>query len=329
MEEAPVGAGPFVLESLQRGTLIRLKKSPTYFQADKIKLAGVDWIHVVAGTSTVNAMVSNTVDIHGGTFTYETSKLLGSSSWKIETSPTDNIMLMGFMCKSRPPFNDIRVRQALNYAINRDQLNDLLFDGKGEPMAGWFRKASPLHNSSVDNILSYNPQKARDLLAAAGQSGLTFEALTTPGLSQTATEAIQQQLAQVGVTLRVKALQTTGDFFPNATAAPLYIFPLYQTTWQKVVRTLVPGSFGDVCNWDDPKLNKLMNDIKAAPKGSSDEKKLYGEMQAYTFEDPPMFYGVFGAHATAFNPARLGNVKFLMNFQGKPEVDFYNVYVKK
>jgi ABC-type transport system substrate-binding protein len=59
---APVGAGPFMLDTLETGRLIRLKKNPDSFEADKIRFAAIEFIHVEPGQARVTAIQSNTVD---------------------------------------------------------------------------------------------------------------------------------------------------------------------------------------------------------------------------------------------------------------------------
>jgi len=324
----PVGAGPFLLTARETGRIYRYEKNPNYWNADNIRLAGVEIIHAEPGQGPINAIQAGDVDVSGSAFSYEQSKAIAGSGWEIETSVTDNIMLWGQWCKSRPPFEDVRVRQAINYAIDRDAINQAVYDGNGEPMWGFFASESPLHDESLDGFYAYDPEKAKQLLAEAGQTDLTFDSFFTPGASQRAVEIIQAQLAEIGVTLNPKPLLSSQDFFPDATGAPINIFQLERTGIQKVARTLVPGSVGNICNWNDPELNELVNQIKALDPESSDAVSLWADLQRNTLEKAASLFVNFGVRAWAYNPDRVGDPNFLLNFQGRPEYDFYRMYIK-
>jgi len=325
----PVGAGPFMVEALEPGRVYRYVKNPDYFDADRIRLAGVEWLHIEPGQAQLTAIQSRAVDMSSQNFSYDASKAVANTAWQIDTQVTDQTMLWGQMCKNRPPFDDVRVRQALNYAIDREALNEAVYDGRGEPMWGFFASDSPFHNDELDGYYDHDPERARQLLAEAGQSDLTFESFFTPGVSQRAVEIIQAQVAEAGITMNVKPLTNQADFFPDAKGAPINIFPLERTGIQKVARVLVPGSVGNICNWDDAELNRLVDEIKAVAPESPEAVTLWHQLQEHALAEAMNLFGLFGVRATGYDPDRVGNPSFLLNFQGRAEVNFYDVYIKR
>jgi len=325
----PVGAGPFMLDALEPGRRYAYVKNPDYWDADNIRLAGVEFLHIEPGQAVVNAIQSGAIDLVAEHhFSYEQSKAIGASGWQVDTEVTDNIFLWGHACKSRPPFDDVRVRQALNYAIDRDAINAAVYDGKGEPMWGFFSSSSPYYNPDLEGYYDYDPARARQLLSEAGQPNLTFDAFYTAGSTQRAAEIMQAQMAEAGITMNLLPLTNTSDFYPDP-KAPIWITILERSGIQKVARVLVPGSIGNICTWNDPDLNALVAEIKAVQPEDPRAAQLWADLQELALERAMNLFTVFGVRATAYDPDRVGNPRFLLNFQGKPFVDFYDVYVKE
>src|SRR5690606_25612412 len=80
--------------------------------------------------------------------------------------------------RTRAGLDDVRVRQALNYAIDRQALVDGLFFGLADPAYQPYPAGSPGHVAALDDVYPYDPDRARELLAEAGAEGLTFEIVT-------------------------------------------------------------------------------------------------------------------------------------------------------
>jgi ABC-type transport system substrate-binding protein len=249
----------------------------------------------------------------------QTQELAGSPNIKTKTITTDNSMLIGHMCKSRPPFDDLKVRQALNYATDRDDFNEKLYQGKGEDMWGWFKSSSPNHDPKLDGYYEYDLKKAKKLLKEAGQENLTFDIAFFPGQSESEStvQIAQQQWAKAGITATPKPLTTVTDFFPDAVGMPILMFPLQRAGIPKVTRNLVPGSFGDVCNWDDPELTALTVEAQGLPDGSAELAEVWHKINRRTLETAVMVFNLFGTQSYAYNTgtiqklaiseARLGN----------------------
>ncbi len=70
------------------------------------------------------------------------------------------------------------MRQAINYAIDRDQINQLLYQGTSQPMWGDWTTASSYFNPKNDKLYAYNPKKAKKLLKEAGVENLTYDLMT-------------------------------------------------------------------------------------------------------------------------------------------------------
>jgi ABC-type transport system substrate-binding protein len=322
----PVGAGPFKLDSIVTGQQINLVKSPTFFEHDKIKLAGIQIMNV-SSASSVTAMRSGTVDWLG--LGYTQAKELEGAGLSVQQAATSDLQLEANYCKSRPPFSDLRVRQALNYALDRDAINTAVYDGKGEAMWGLNLAASPFHDPSDTNFYKYDPAKAKQLLADAGFPKLDFDAFITPGTDAAkAAEVIQQQWSQVGVTIHLKPLSNVTDFYPNGQGAPMYIQVLQRAGLNKVTRVWAPGSYGNVCQWSDPVLNGIIDEMRKVSETSSEATPIWKRLEKQALTSGVAVFGLFGVQVTAISK-RVGNVSFIPNNLGSPYPNFYDISIKK
>ncbi|MGD9797023.1 MAG: ABC transporter substrate-binding protein [Acidimicrobiia bacterium] len=326
--KSPVGAGPFKLKSYEPNVAIRLEKNPDYWNADEVKLAGIEYVNVSAQAMT-NAVRSNTID-----FTLlsaaQTGEVKGAPGFEVTTEASNGIMLQGLWCKSRPPFDNLKVRQALNYAVDRESLNAAVYNGLGEDMDGFNSSISPFYDEELDGYYEYDAAKAKKLLAEAGAANLAFDMFFQPSSDgQVAAEVLQQQFDKVGVKVTLKPLSNATDFYPNATGAPINILPLARVGIPKVTRVLVPPSFGNICNWDDPELNEMVLDLQAIEETSPEGIALWKKISEYGLRKAVHLFGLFGTQGVAVDESRLGGVEFYEGRLGQPTLDIEKVFIKK
>jgi ABC-type transport system substrate-binding protein len=195
-------------------------------------------------------------------------------------------------------------------------------------MWGFFAKGTPWHDPSLEDYFKRDVTKAKQLLAAAGKPNLSFSVFYPPGLDgQQTAEILQRQLAEVGVTITLKPLTVQTDFFPDAKGAPMNFFPLQRSGLNKVTRVYVPGSYGNVCTWDDTELNTLVKSLQAVQEDSPEGIKLWKQIQKRALDTAVTVFGLFGVQSSAWDDAKVGNVNFLF-ISTAPVPDFYRIYIK-
>ena len=127
------------------------------------------------------------------------------------------------------PLDDVRVRQAINHAVNREQIRDVVLAGRGEVAWMPYPQSHIGYNPDVAEQYPYDPERARELLAEAGHGdGLTLE-MYIPGGGivnmERQGEIVQQQLADVGIDVTITRtteiaveyyLQKNGNMFSAA-----------------------------------------------------------------------------------------------------------------
>jgi peptide/nickel transport system substrate-binding protein len=201
----PVGAGPFVLKSYQQGSSIDLVANPKYYDPSAYPLGGVDFIQVSPGPQSVGALESGAVDM----IDLEPENLpqvKADPNLGIAVTKSYDYVLMQLR-QDEAPFNNEKIRAALEYGINRAAINSAVFDGLGEPAYQPWPNWSDGYNKSIGEKYRYDPKKAKALLAAAGfPKGVTFTLALPSGDEsyQRIALIMQSELAAAGFTMIIK-----------------------------------------------------------------------------------------------------------------------------
>jgi peptide/nickel transport system substrate-binding protein len=209
----PVGAGPFKVVKLIPGSSITLEKWNGYWDAKDIHVSKVT-ISLDVDPSTVLAGLQTGVYNFVSQLPAQDVAGAKADGLNVVTS-TARDWGADFLSLNvnKAPFNNPKVFQAVQYAINRQQLVSQLTFGLGTASVQPFPPTSPAYNASLNSEYSYNPAKAKQLLAEAGyKSGLTVQLDAISSNFSGATELLQQQLAAVGINAKIQ-LQTVGQFY--------------------------------------------------------------------------------------------------------------------
>jgi ABC-type transport system substrate-binding protein len=176
----PVGSGPYMLKSYQQGSSIDLVKNPHYYDPSAYKLGGVNFVQVGTGPQAVTALTSGAVDMVP-LEPENYSEVKNNPNYGVAVTQSYDYMVMQLR-ENRAPFNNPKVRAALEYAVDRATINRVVFDGLGEPAYQPFPKSSPGYNKAYGNRDSYNPTKAKAMLKAAGFAhGVPFKLMVPSG----------------------------------------------------------------------------------------------------------------------------------------------------
>ncbi|MCD6399446.1 ABC transporter substrate-binding protein [candidate division WOR-3 bacterium] len=203
--EHPIGAGPFKLESWERGSRIVLVKFNDFWEKGKpyldryiIKILPEEFTRLTALTRG---------DIHMAyRMSYKNIATIASmEGFNANAFPTYCIYFLALK-NNKAPFNDVRVRQALNYAINREALMAVLF-GYGTPAITDIPPSMPGSLAGIEKPYPYDPDKAKQLLEEAGYgNGFSFEAIVKAKSPDLETGlALQQYFKAIGVDLKLVA----------------------------------------------------------------------------------------------------------------------------
>jgi peptide/nickel transport system substrate-binding protein len=299
----PVGTGPYRFVEWVKNDHITLQANPSYW-GHKPAVKRLTFQIVPDASVRVLKVQSGEAQIDADVTTQDVLSTAHTSGVVQLKQPGQLINGIGITTDVKP-LNDVRVRQALNYAIDRNALSKSLFKGIGAPMNSYLPPPVWSYDKGLKGY-PYNPTKAKQLLKAAGYPhGFSVELLGytnprgyNPAGGQLAV-AVQQYLKAIGVTANI----TTMDFgaFLTKTRSGSY-HGLYMTGWSGdngdpddfLYELFSSDSIpvGNTAHLRDKKLDKIL--IRARQTSNKVARtKLYRQAQVILNHDAPWIFGTY------------------------------------
>ncbi|MEU6645519.1 ABC transporter substrate-binding protein [Saccharomonospora sp. NPDC046836] len=270
----PAGAGPYKLDPAETVTGDHYTFVPNefYFDADSRTRWDKVVYRVISNPSTLlQAVQTGQVDMYlaGGT-TFPTVKT-AESSGMATASFVGNTDLLFFGNLETGPFSDIRVRQAVNYALDRESINQVTNVGYGTPTSA----LTTLDGDSADlrGRYGHDPERARALLAEAGYPNGFATNTSCAATNLTQCQAIAQSLMDIGITMKIEVDQTSSQlqlFQSGQRETFVALWPVnynlfnYASFWggKATFRVSTP-------EWNDPEIDAAFQKALTAPADES------------------------------------------------------------
>jgi len=203
----PVGTGPFKFVSYQRDSSLKFEKFPGYWQKGKPYLDSVEFLLIVDKTSAVMAFKSGQAHAAGpGMLDQHLAELKGTGKYTMSFIPLAVYGLAGDSNHPTSPFADVRVRKAIEHAIDKAAIAKAVGYGIHKPATQFTAAETWYYNPAVKGY-EYSPQKAKDLLTQAGYStGLKTKIMYATSDPQDVFTAVQGYLAQVGIEAKLEPM---------------------------------------------------------------------------------------------------------------------------
>ena len=306
----PVGTGPYVFVSWSADTL-KTKKNPNYWRAGLPHLNGVTFRSVPEDGARIAMLQTGEAQMIYPVPPQMVPIVSRSADLVLANDPSIFARYVA-MNVTQKPFDDLRVRQALNYAVNKEAFTRVVYNGYAQPMQA--PEAPRVTFYSKQGEWPYDPTKAKQLLGQAGLSG-GFDT-TMWSLSDTqsvqAMQFLQQQLGAVGVRVKVEPLEAGvmssriwtvqkpadsklqlyyGGWSPSTGDADWALRPLFAT-----------GSFPPALYNVGYYSNKQVDQDLAAGLGTADaaqRAKAYTDAQAVIWKDAPWIFLVVANNLSA------------------------------
>lgn len=219
----PIGTGPFRFKSWDEGTTLTLLKNEAYFEPGLPRLDAVRVRFIRDRLSEFAEFLQGRLDFVNGldratkdeVFEPDGSiKAKYADNYQFDTAPQLNTEFIGIMVDDSiaaahdSPLRDRRVRQALNYAIDREKLVAYLLNGNGTPAdAGMMPRGIPGFNADSVNGFTYDPDRSAQLLRDAGfpgGKGLPVLEINSNPSYQAVMEFVQKSFERIGVTAKIR-----------------------------------------------------------------------------------------------------------------------------
>ena len=278
LQDNPVGTGPFVLELLEVGTRARLRRrGPAAWRDGDIWVDMVEFLEFTSTTAVASALESGEIDANTLTESDEV-EILDALGLTRSEQITGTTVVARFNV-AQAPFDDQRVRNALQLSVDNDMVTELAIAGRG--LRGENHHVGPMHPEYAElPAVGRDPARARALMAEAGQTGTEFELISgdTEYLALTA-DAVAAQIRDAGFRVKRTIIPEPG-FWNNWTE-----YPFSTTVWiarplgvQTLMLAYRTGSAWNETGFSDPRFDALLDAATALP--DPDERRvLMAEIQ--------------------------------------------------
>ena len=322
----PIGTGPFKFVSYTPGESLIVEKYEGYWKEDCPYLDQVTFKLVSDATTAVYELNAGTLDIYQYLTADEVYSL--NDNFNVLEGNINYVQAL-FLNNAVEPLNDIRVRQALCYAVDRDLINAMIFDGKSHIIGtNMIPGAAAYYNSDTETTYSHNIEKAKELLAEAGYPDGFELTITVPNNyapHEAAAQVIVECLAEINVTAKIELVEFT------TWHSDVYTDRNYEATVVSVDGRLAPNSwFGryvsdaakNFINYDNEEYDEIYE--KAITTIDNDEKIVYyKQLQQNLTDNAASVYIEDASNLVAINSALDGYVFYPISAQ-----DMSGVYYK-
>jgi peptide/nickel transport system substrate-binding protein len=317
----PVGTGPFKLESYTKDDNVTLVRNENYFKPGLPYLDRLIFKVIPDANTQLLALEQGEIDYLGSVPGSEVERLRGLNQFDLVGTTTgpgggNCIMTIGFNLE-RDIFKDLRVRQAIAHAINRQQIVDQVIFGQGQVASAPISSGIAWgHEAGLLDQYDYNPGKAAQLLDEAGYplnaegARFSFDIVHFPTFNKYS-EVMKQNLAEIGVNLSARPLEraatvdtvfnlrdfdTTLISYCNGTDPDIGVRRMY------VSNNIGNIPFSNAATYRNPQIDELFA-AAGATANIAERSRLYREAQEILAQDLPYWWLVETRGLTGYRNA--------------------------
>lgn len=294
----PIGTGAFKVADWEKGSYIHLVRFEDYRDGARPYLDDLYFVIIPDAQGVAVAFEEGSVDVVSASNLegFDVSRLAALDGVASTNHGWEMLAPHGFMWinTQKTPLDSVELRQALNYALNKDFIRDVVFNGLATPPRGAFDSRTKFFDATV-NTYAYDPDKARELVAASGYNGEVLKLSTAPVGSAWArlAEYEVQAWKEVGINVELDNNDVGGYLKKLADRSydlgNIYLYQ-YGDPSVGVTRNFysfndVPGSpWNNVGRYANPKLDDLLKKADAVNDAGA-RAALYAEAQQVIAND--------------------------------------------
>jgi len=305
-----VGTGPFTLAEFTAGERVVLEAYPDYWGTDEdgTQLPYLDKLTIVPipdSGQRVAALETGEIDIFqtADSATVQQAEEKDFAAQKISGS-SSTILLFN---NSKPPFDDVRARQAVAYAIDKELINERAYSGVRVPSYSGFALDSPYYNPEAGTP-EYDPDKARALVEELG--GLDFELICIPTPEADLVTGIVKQLGEeVGMNITLKTeeqgtyvnriFSKEGEFEAGCFRSAHFIDP------DAIRNGLTTDDTTNLVFYSNERVDELLDGARQTADFET-RKAAYDEVQEITGEEVPLITTLYDLFGNVYDASRVG-----------------------
>jgi peptide/nickel transport system substrate-binding protein len=305
-----VGTGPFVLEEYVSGERTVLTKWEKYWQKDEngIQLPYLDKLTIVPiadANQRVTALETGEIDMFqtAASDTVKQAEDRGFAAQKISGSSSTIILFN----HDKPPFDDVRARQAVAYAIDKDLINERAYDGVRVPSYSGFALDSAYYNPDAETP-RYDPDRAAELVEELGGLDFTLVCIPTPEAEEIL-NIIKSLGEEVGMNIELETQEQGayvnrifskgGDYEAGCFRSSHFIEP------DAIRPGLTTDDPGNLVFYSNPDVDRLLDEARQT-SDFEERKEKYFEVQEITAEEVPLITTLYDLFGNVYDETRAG-----------------------
>jgi peptide/nickel transport system substrate-binding protein len=281
------GTGPFKLDHWTKDVELVFVANDQYW-GGRPKLDRVIWRTIADDTVKLSELTTGGVDVANQIDFKDIETVQGDADLQIVSGPFWNVQFLGVNAAVKP-FDSLQVRQALQYAINKQNIADAVFYGHYTLGAGPIAPGLLGYDASLASVYSYDPEKAKSLIAEAGVSDVSFDLYNrTNSVWPLIGQLIQADLEAVGIKANIVSLEDA-EFFSQLGTGKTAAF-LNDWTWDNgdpdnVTYSLFSAPRAETrLGYKNDRVNEL-NTLAQEEADQDKRAQYYAEMQKLILDD--------------------------------------------
>jgi peptide/nickel transport system substrate-binding protein len=260
----PVGTGPFMYKSFVAGERSVFVKNPDYWRDGLPRVDEVVIIDFPDDTPRVNALLSGQVDAITNLPPAQIAQVKSNDQFQLLISETGGWQPFT-MRVDKAPFDDVRVRQAMRLAVDREQMISQVLSGQGRVANDLYSPYDPAYDDGLPQR-KQDLAKAKSLLRQAGQADLRVELVTSPVFQGivAAAQVLAEQVKDAGIAVKVRKVDP-GTFYGDNYLKWAFAqdFWATRTYLSQVAQGSLPDSPFNETHWKDPQFLDLIAKARA------------------------------------------------------------------